>query len=387
MTFHLPDKNGRLEPYTLAEPANYAPPGTPFSSRVLYAAAHVVADETADNGAGQAAVLDWDATLRYRHHLWSYGFGVAEAMDTAQRGFGLGYDTTKQLIERSLAEARSVGGLIACGVGTDQLPDDVRGLRLADVVAAFEEQLEHVEAHGGRVILMASRALAAIARSPEDYAAVYNRVLGQVSEPVILHWLGPMFDPKLNGYWGADDWQTAMNSLLTIIEDNRSHIDGLKMSLLDDQKEIVMRRKLPGGVKMYTGDDFNYDLLIKGDDQGFSHGLLGIFDAIAPAAAAAMKALEAGDEARYAAILAPTVPLSRLIFETPTFYYKTGVVFMAYLNGHQEHFRMVGGLERKRSLEHLVELFKLADRAGLLRDPELAAQRMKRVLEERRVQV
>ncbi|MCA9838407.1 MAG: dihydrodipicolinate synthase family protein [Trueperaceae bacterium] len=384
-TLTLPGQDGKLEPYTLREPANYQPPTEAFKSRILYAATHVVADPKADNGEGKPAVLDWESTLAYRHHLWRYGFAVAEAMDTAQRGFGLDWAATRELIKRSVAEAKSVGGGIACGAGTDQLSEPYTSLTLDDVIKAYEEQLEYIESCGGNIILMASRALAAVAKSPDDYLKVYSHILQQVSEPVILHWLGDMFDPKLKGYWGASEFDGAMNSLLAVIRDNQNKIDGMKMSLLDDQKEIIMRRKLPEGVKMYTGDDFNYDVLIKGDEQGFSHGLLGIFDAIAPAAAAAMKALESGDEASYDAIFAPTVPLSRLIFETPTFFYKTGIVFMAYLNGHQDHFKMVGGLESKRSLEHLVNVFKLADQAGLLDNPELAVQRMKQILEERSV--
>jgi hypothetical protein len=379
-TVQLPDENGDLQPYTLSEPRPYAPPSEPFRSRTLYAAAHVVADLEADNSEGKPAVLDWEATLAYRHHLWSYGFAVAEAMDTAQRGFGLGWAGAKELIRRSVAEAKSVGGAIACGAGTDQLGDDYSDVTLDDVIAAYEEQLAHIEACGGRVILMASRALAAVAKGPDDYAEVYRRVLSRAAEPVILHWLGEMFDPKLAGYWGGHDFKAAKVGLLEIIAENTAKIDGMKMSLLDDEKEVAVRRLLPAGVKMYTGDDFNYDALIRGDAEGYSHGLLGIFDAIAPAAAAAMKALEAGDAAEYDRIFAPTVTLARHIFEVPTFYYKTGIVFMAYLNGHQTHFKMVGGMERNRSPEHLVTLFKLADRAGLLRDPELAAARMKRTL-------
>jgi hypothetical protein len=387
MTIKLPNDSGQLEPYTLREPANYHPPTEPFQSRILYAAVHVVADPQADNGEGKPARLDWEKTLAYRHHLWRYGFAVAEAMDTAQRGFGLDYQATKELIKRSVTEAKSVGGKIACGAGTDQLAEPYTSLTLDDVIRAYEEQLEHIESCGGRIILMASRALAAIAQSPDDYYQVYSHLLSQVKDPVILHWLGDMFDPQLTGYWGASDFEGAMQSMLAVIKDNPSKIDGMKMSLLDDQKEITMRRKLPVGVKMYTGDDFNYDVLIKGDAQGYSHGLLGIFDAIAPAAAAAMKALEAGDLASYDRIFAPTVSLSRLIFEAPTFYYKTGIVFMAYLNGHQDHFKMVGGLETKRSLEHLVNVFKLADQAGLLDKPELAIERMEQVLESLHVTV
>ncbi len=385
MKILLPNESGNLEPYSLREPTNYQPPLEPFKSRILYAAVHVVADGGADNGEGKPAVLDWEKTLAYRHHLWKYGFAIAEAMDTAQRGFGLDWAATKELIQRSVSEARSVGGNIACGAGTDQLAEPYATLTPDDVIAAYEEQLEHIEACGGRVILMASRALAAIAKSPDDYYKVYSHLLAQVKEPVILHWLGEMFDPKLAGYWGADNFEGAMDSMLAVINDKQSKIDGMKMSLLDDQKEILMRRKLPAGIKMYTGDDFNYDALIKGDEQGFSHGLLGIFDAIAPAAAAAMKALEAGDEASYDQIFAPTVPLSRHIFEGPTFFYKTGIVFMAYLNGHQDYFKMVGGLETKRSLAHLIQLFKLADQAGLLTDPELAIKRMNMFLEASRV--
>lgn len=380
MTIYLPGKDG-LEPYTLAEPTNYAPPEKPFSSRTLYAAAHVVADPTADNSEGRPAVIDWEKTLAFRRHLWRYGFGVAEAMDTAQRGFGLDWEATKELIKRSLAEAKKVDGLIACGAGTDQLGDDYSGLTLGDVIAAYEEQLDYIEACGGRIILMASRALAAVAQTPDDYLEVYGQLLGRVKEPVILHWLGDMFDPQLKGYWGSEDWQEASETLLKIIRQHTEKVDGMKMSLLDAEKEIDVRRQLPEGVKMYTGDDFNYDTLIRGDNTGFSHGLLGIFDPIAPAAAAAMVALEAGDRELYDRILSPTVPLSRHIFEPPTFYYKTGIVFMAYLNGRQEHFKMVGGLEHKRSLSHLVELFKLADQAGLLSHPELAVKRMEKVLE------
>ena len=375
----LPTKDGGSESYILRAPADYAPPSRPFKSRILYAAAHVVADPNADNGEGRPAALDWEATFEYRHHLWRYGFGVAEATDTAQRGMGLDWEATKELIERAVAEAKSIVGLIACGVGTDHLPGDPSGLTLDAVTEAYEE-LEYVESCGGRVVLMTSRALAAVAKTPEDYATVYGRILSQVAEPVILHWLGPMFDPKLRGYWGRGTFEGAAASLLGIIRDNRANIDGVKMSLLDAEKEITVRRRLPAGVKMYTGDDFNYDALIKGDEHGYSHGLLGIFDAIAPAAAAAMEALEAGDSKRHDAILAPTVPLSRHIFAEPTFYYKTGIVFMAYLNGYQDHFEMVGGLESKRDLAHLVQVFKLADRAGLLSDPGLAVGRMNKVL-------
>lgn len=375
----LPRADGTVQPYRPGMPRRWPALEEPVRSRTAYAAVHVVADPLADVGPTGPARLDWDATLAYRHYLWSLGLAVAEAMDTAQRGMGLDWGTAKELIRRSAGEAQAVGGTIAAGAGTDHLP--LRsGLTLEDVIAAYEEQCAYVEAQGARVILMASRALAAIAHGPQDYARVYGRILSQVSRPVILHWLGDMFDPQLAGYWGAPDLPTAMASCLGIIGDHAAKIDGIKISLLDAAREIEMRRRLPPGVRMYSGDDFNYPELIAGDDQGFSHALLGIFDAIAPAAAAALRHLDAGDRARYDAALAPTVPLSRHIFQTPTFHYKTGVVFMAYLNGHQSHFRMVGGQESARSVVHLSELFVLADRAGLLRDPDMAVSRMRRWL-------
>src|SRR5581483_8696773 len=342
-------------------------------------AAHVVCDPLADTTPAGPARLDWEATLTYRRLLWSLGFAVAEAMDTAQRGLGLDWSAAQELIRRSVAEARAAGGTVACGAGTDQLAPRA-GLTLADVEEAYAEQVGFVEGVGGRVILMASRALASVARGPEDYARVYGHILAQVSQPVILHWLGDMFDPALAGYWGSRDLDAAMDTCLGIIAEHAGKIDGIKISLLDAGREIDMRRRLPPQVKMYTGDDFNFAELIRGDEQGFSHALLGIFDPIAPVAAAAFGALDAGDLRRYEAMLAPTVPLSRHIFQPPTFYYKTGVVFLAYLNGHQRHFRMVGGQEGARSIVHLAELFVLADRAGVLRDPEQAAARFRPVL-------
>jgi hypothetical protein len=325
------------------------------------------------------ATLDWEATLAFRRHLWSLGFAVAEAMDTAQRGMGLDWGATRELIRRSIAEARSYGGTVACGAGTDQLAP-APGVTLDDVRAAYEEQCTFVEGEGGRIILMASRALARCARNPDDYLSVYSHILSQVKRPVILHWLGEMFDPALAGYWGEQDVEAAMEICLHLIERHADKVDGVKISLLDAQREVTMRRRLPDGVRMYTGDDFNFAELIRGDEQGYSHALLGIFDAIAPAAAAALQALDAGDWERYEAIFAPTVPLSRYIFQAPTYYYKTGVVFMAYLNGLQSHFRMVNGLESARSIVHLADIFMLADQAGLLCDPALACERMRRVL-------
>jgi hypothetical protein len=373
----LPRAGGTLESYspTLREPLPVL--GSEPLSRVCYAAAHVVVDPLAGGDPTGPAQLDWEATLAFRRHLWAHGLRVAEAMDTAQRGMGLDWPATQELIRRSVAEARSVGGRLACGAGTDQL---VGPADLDQVRAAFEEQLAFIEGEGAPVILMASRALAAAASGADDYRAVYGSLLEQASSPVILHWLGDMFDPLLTGYWGSGDLDAAADVVLDIIEANVDKVDGIKVSLLDASQEVALRRRLPEGVRMYTGDDFNYPDLIRGDGEQHSDALLGIFDAIAPAAAAAIHALDDGDLDRYDALLAPTVPLSRHIFAAPTPYYKTGVVFLAYLNGHQQHFRMVAGLESGRSVLHLAELFVLADQAGLLRDPELASERMRHVL-------
>ena len=375
----LLNKNGELYTYTPQEPITFDIPEEPFSNRIVYSAVHVVADPFANTDPINNSKIDWEATLEYRHYLWSLGFGVAEAMDTAQRGMGLNWEHAKDLISRSVREAKSVNGRIACGAGTDHLAPHAN-LTLEEVERAYEEQCEFIEQEGGRIILMASRALAACAKTPEDYESVYRNVLNKVSEPVILHWLGDMFDPALKGYWGYENVDQAMEICLRVIKENEDKIDGIKISLLDDKKEILMRRLLPDSVKMYTGDDFNYPNLIKGDEQGYSHALLGIFDAIAPAAASAMHALDAGNLEKYDSILEKTVPLSRHIFQKPTYAYKTGVVFMAYLNGHQSHFRMIGGAEGQRSIIHLSELFVMADEAGLLKNPEMATARMKNIL-------
>lgn len=376
----LPRAGGALYEYTPGKADSFSVPAKPFTGRIAFSAAHVVCDPFADADPLHHSQIDWNSTLAYRHHLWSLGLAVAEAMDTAQRGMGLDWNRSKELIRASIAEARSVGGKIACGAGTDHLFPGP-SVTIADVEAAYEEQVGFIEGEGGQVILMASRALAACAKGPEDYERVYGRILGQVKQPVILHWLGDMFDPALAGYWGCkDDLDEAMDVCLRVIRANADKVDGIKISLLDAGKEIKMRRLLPESVKMYTGDDFNYPELIKGDEHGYSHALLGIFDAIAPAAAQALHALDAGDLVSYEAIMEPTVALSRHIFQKPTYAYKTGIVFMAYLNGHQPHFRMIGGAEGSRSIVHLAELFVLADRAGLLADPELAAERMKPVL-------
>jgi hypothetical protein len=378
----LPAAARALEPYRVQNaPLPMPEKGkAPAFTRVAYAAAHLVADPLADCDPWLDVAVDWERTLAFRHHLWDLGLGVAEAMDTAQRGMGLDWPGAKELIRRALAEAATrPGAVIACGAGTDHLaPSPAATPR--DVIAAYEEQVGAVEAMGGRVILMASRALVRAAKGPDDYLEVYGRVLSQVRRPVILHWLGEMFDPALAGYWGSADHDSAMDTCLTMIAANVDKIDGIKISLLSAEKEIVMRRRLPAAVKMYTGDDFNYAELIAGDAQGSSHALLGIFDAIAPAASAGLARLAAGDAAGFHAILAPTVPLSRHIFRAPTRFYKTGIVFLAYLNGLQDHFTMVGGQESARSLVHLAELFRLADAARVLADPERAVERMRRVL-------
>ncbi|WP_412538183.1 dihydrodipicolinate synthase family protein [Longispora sp. K20-0274] len=374
----------------------------PSQTRIGYAAAHVVADPTADNVPGTPAALDWEATLAFRHHLWSYGLGVAEAMDTAQRGMGLDYPATRELIRRSAAEARSVGGRIVAGVATDQLevspeslraageplgrgPRDSSGLvrtaHLGMIGRAYAEQLADVETAGATPVLMCSRHLAAAARGPEDYLAVYADLLRQSSGPVVLHWLGDMFDPALTGYWGSTDLDVATETVLALVKEHADKVDGIKVSLLDADREIALRRALPAGVRLYTGDDFHYPELIRGDELGHSDALLGVFATIAPAAASALAALDAGDTAEYDRILAPTVPLARHLFGTPTYYYKTGIVFLAWLAGHQSHFTMVGGLQSGRSAAHLARLVRLADAAGLLPDPDLAEQRARAFFE------
>ncbi|MFC1440438.1 dihydrodipicolinate synthase family protein [Streptacidiphilus sp. N1-10] len=346
----------------------------PFSSRTAYAAAHVVADPYGGNAPGAPAAVDWDATLAFRRHLWSLGFGVADAMDTAQRGMGLDWAATSELIARSGAEARAVGGLLACGAGTDHLPAGPAA-DLASVQAGYEQQVEAVEAAGARVILMASRQLAATAAGPEDYHRVYGALLRQTRQPVILHWLGTMFDPALDGYWAGPGagLDAAADSVLTLIKEHADRIDGIKVSLLDADREIALRAALPAGVRLYTGDDFHYPELIRGG----SDALLGVFDPIAVPAAAALRALDAGDTERYQELLAPTVPLARHLFAAPTFHYKTGIVFLAWLAGHQDHFGMVAGAQSGRSAVHLLELHRLALAAGILPDEDLAAARLR----------
>jgi hypothetical protein len=383
-TLTLPVAGGRLAPYAMRPPRSFPAAQPPFN-RVAYAAAHVVADPLADREPWLEAAVDWEGTIAFRRYLWSLGLGVAEAMDTAQRGMGMDWPASLELIRRSLEAARHVpGALIACGAGTDHL-EPKADVTLDDVIAAYETQCAAIEKLGGRIVLMASRALVRAARGGNDYARVYGRVLAQVRQPVIIHWLGEMFDPALAGYWGSRDHAAAMETALAVISANAARVDGVKISLLDKDKEIEMRRRLPRGVRMYTGDDFNYAELIEGDGESHSDALLGIFDAIAPAAAAALGALTRGESASFHDILAPTVPLSRHIFKAPTRFYKTGVVLMAYLNGLQDHFTLVGGQESARSTLHLAELFRLADAAGLLADPERAAKRMRLVMATRGV--
>ncbi len=378
LTLKLPRGNS-LEDYVVSEPKRFKKPSRPFT-RIALAAAHVVADPLSAKEPWLDAAIDWDATLAYRRHLWSWGFGVAEAMDTAQRGMGLDWSNSLELIRRSLEAAKDFkGAVVASGAGTDHLlPGEKHSME--KILAAYEEQCAAIEKLGGRIILMASRALAASAKSPDDYAKVYDRILGQVKQPVIVHWLGEMFDPALAGYWGKSDHYAAMDVCLAVLEKNKNKVDGIKISLLDKNKEIAMRRRLPQGVRMYTGDDLNFAELIDGDTQGYSDALLGIFDSIAPAASQALSFLAVQDKANYHEVLAPTLPLSRHIFKAPTRFYKTGVVFMAWLNGHQEHFVMVGGQQSARSILHFAELFRLADAAGLLQDPPLACARMKQLL-------
>ena len=382
----LPQADRALASYTLRGTTPVAPKAGVRFDRIAYSAAHVVADPLAAVDPWLSCALDWDATIAYRRHLWSLGLGVAEAMDTAQRGMGLDWPTSLELIRRSLDAAKDVpGALVASGCGTDHL--DIDAVRnVDDVIRGYEEQMAAIEALGGKLIVMASRALARVAKSPADYERVYDRILSQARQPVVLHWLGDMFDPALAGYWGSADLDRAMDTALGIIAAHPSKVDGIKISLLDKDKEIAMRRRLPPGVRMYTGDDFNYAELIAGDGigseptHGRSDALLGIFDAIAPAASAALGELAQGQVEKFHAILGPTVPLSRHIFAAPTRFYKTGVVFMAWLNGHQSHFTMVGGQQSTRSLQHLAELFRLADAANLLAQPALAVRRMKTLL-------
>jgi hypothetical protein len=372
----LPTPDGKTETYKLTGTPTERPSMPPAFNRTAYAAAHVVSDPRHDTDPWGKPAVDWERTLAFRHHLWSLGFRIAEAMDTAQRGMGLDWAGAQELISRSLAEARTVAGAdLACGAGTDHLsPTDAKSLD--DVIRAYEEQVSFVEKHGGRAILMASRALARVARSPDDYHKVYSHILGQAQDKVVLHWLGDMFDPQLAGYWGGADFDEALDAVLDIIGDNKDKVEGIKISLLDNTKEVILRDRLPEGVLCFTGDDFNYAELIEGDGHKYSHALLGIFDAVAPQASKALASLASGDIETFRSVIAPTVPLSRKIFEAPTQYYKAGVVFLAWLNGHQDHFTLPAGMQSARGVMHYADIFRLADQANVLDQPELAAKRM-----------
>ncbi|MER9435425.1 dihydrodipicolinate synthase family protein [Mesorhizobium sp. M0618] len=376
MDISLPGEGGGSTRYTLVGEPVQPDIGARFS-RIAYAAAHVVADPLAMTDPWSRPVVDWDRTMAFRHHLWRLGFRIAEAMDTSQRGMGFDWANAQELIRRSIAEARTVDGAdLASGAGTDHLaPATAR--TLDDVITAYEQQFAFIEGLGGKAIMMASRALAAVAKGPDDYVGVYDRILSQASGKVILHWLGDMFDPALRGYWGSENFEAALDTVVAIIERHIGKVEGIKISLLDAGKEVALRNRLPDGVVMFTGDDFNYPELIAGDEKRHSHALLGIFDAIAPVANAALAKLAEGDRAGYDTLMAPTVPLSRKIFEAPTEYYKAGIVFMAWLNGHQDHFAMVGGMQSARGIRHYADVFRLADQAGLLADPDLAVARMK----------
>ena len=380
----LPCIDRSTEVYKLGDPGKFEIASLNTMPRIAYAAVHVVADPVQDNNPSIDTAIDWEATINYRRYVWSLGLGVAEAMDTAQRGMGVNWQNSLELVKRSVDAANDFqhgngGALLACGAGTDHL-NPGPNVGIDDVINAYEEQCHAIESAGGRIILMASRALAVAASSPDDYLKVYERILSQVKEPVIIHWLGEMFDPALKGYWGSDDHWTAMETCLKVIDGKAEKVNGIKVSLLDSEKEIAMRNKLPAGVRMYTGDDFNFPELIAGDDTGYSDALLGIFDAIAPAASAALGAMGRQDMEEYNNILSPTLPLSRHIFQAPTQFYKTGIVFLAYLNRHQDHFLVIGGQEGARSTLHLAILFRLADKAGLFRDPEISARRMEYVM-------
>jgi hypothetical protein len=374
----LPRSDGSWQRLQLREPTAWTSPDAPPRTRIAFGAAHVVASPLGENVPGAPAVLDWESTLGFRRHLFAHGLGVAEAMDTAQRGMGLDWRTTRELIRLSAAQAEAEGARIASGAGTDHLAFDVSSLE--QVLAGYEEQLAFVESTGSQAIIMASRQLARLANGFEDYARIYDRLLTQSERPVILHWLGPAFDPALAGYWGSDDVEVATKNFLSVIADHADRIDGVKVSLLSAEHEKGLRAALPAGVRLYTGDDFNYPELIKGDGTHHSDALLGIFAAIAPAAGAALAALDAGDLAAYDAAFAPTLPLARHVFAAPTYYYKTGIAFLAWLSGHQPGFTMVGGLQSARSIVHLADTVRLADAAGLLPDPDLAAERMRTLL-------
>lgn len=379
---NLPTPAGTLEPYALQ--------GTPLLprapkvalTRTAFAAAHVISDPLRErNPWDTRPAVDWEATLAFRQGLWDQGLGLAEAMDTAQRSMGVDWLTAKELVERTMAAARAhpLRPRVASGAGTDHMGPDALG-NLDAILAAYETQFEALEAAGSQVILMATRALPALGATPDDYRRVYRHLIDGAAQPVILHWLGEMFDPALAGYWGCADVAAASDFVLSLIAENPAKVDGIKISLLDQAHEEAFRARLPAGVRLYTGDDFNYAPLIAGDGTHFSHALLGIFAAIAPAAAQALEALAMGDRARFDALLAPTVPLSREIFRAPTRFYKAGIAFLSWLNGSQRHFIMPAGFQSSRDITHYAQVYRLADKAGLLAKPDLAQARMRTLL-------
>jgi hypothetical protein len=378
----LPTYAGALEPYRLTgEPLEIRAPRIPLT-RTAFAAAHIVSDPLKERSPWDTRpAVDWDATLGFRIGLWDQGLSLAEAMDTAQRGMGVDWLTAKELIERTMAAARlhPMKPRVACGAGTDHVA--LEDLRDADaIIAAYETQMAAIEAAGGQIILMASRAFTAIGADEALYRRVYRRLIGQAQGRVILHWLGDMFDPALKGYWGSTDVERATDFVLSLIEENSRKVDGIKISLLDEAHEVAFRARLPQGVRLYTGDDFNYAPLIEGDGIRHSHALLGIFAAIAPAASQALEALAEGNLETYRSLLAPTVPLSREIFKAPTRYYKAGIAFLSWLNGWQSHFIMPGGFQSSREITHYAQVFRLADKARLLAKPDLAEERMRTLL-------
>jgi hypothetical protein len=374
----LPTRDGALEMWHPTGRTPIAPAGRAPISRTAYAAVHVVADPLSPVDPVVRTVLDWDATMTFRRHVWSCGLGVAEAMDTAQRGMGLDWPSTRDLIARTGAEARAVGGTWCAGVGTDQLPPGPA--TIDEIVHAWRDQLEVVAVAGAVPVVMASRALAAVARGAEDYHRAYGKLLADADGPVLLHWLGEAFDPALAGYWGRTDVRDAATELVTLCREHERVVSGVKVSVLDAEVEIELRRALPSSVSCYTGDDFSFPRLIAGDAEGHSEALLGIFDPIATVASAALSRLDHGDFEGFHGLLDPTVPLAREIFRAPTPHYKVGVVFLAYLAGHQRHLRMVAGLESARSVVHLADVLRLAEAAGALPDPDLAVARMRPLL-------
>jgi len=379
----LPTYAGTIEEYQLTGVPLIPRSPKVALTRTAFAAAHVVSDPLSERDPWQGRPsIDWESTLRFRHYLWDQGLHLAEAMDTAQRGMGVDWETAKELINKTMADAKThpLKPRVACGAGTDQYPIDQ--LTSEDkIIAAYSEQMEAIEAAGGQIIIMASRAMTAFGTGPDFYMRIYSKLIEQSAEPVILHWLGDMFDPALKGYWGSSSLDDATHSVLNIIASHSGKVDGIKVSLLKQQHEEGIRARLPEGVLMYTGDDYNYVNLIKGDGSQYSHALLGIFAAISPAAAQGLEALAIGDTDLFDTLLEPTIPLSREIFKSPTQYYKAGIAFLSWLNGMQRHFIMPAGFQSSREITHFAEVFRLADKARLLEDPDLAQHRMGRLLE------